>query len=258
MYFGFKDLTVKYKERTVINKLSLELAEGEVTTVVGVNGAGKTTLLKAFMRAVAPSAGYAEYRDANVLSYSVKEFAKTVAFLPQKHHTPAGLDVQTLVEQGRFPLRRAFGFQTKEDKEAVSAAIKLFGLEELKYRKLSTLSGGEAQRAWLAMTVCRKPKILILDEPTVFLDLNSQFGILKLIRSLNRESGYTVLMVLHDLQLASNFSDKIAVLDGGRLYSFGAPGEVITKKMLEEVFNVRAEVAVTDERKITLTVSDCL
>lgn len=242
MYFGFRDLSVAYGKKEVLSHLTLEIPQGKVVTLIGQNGCGKSTLLKTVSKAVTPRQGQVVYRDRGMKSYPPKKLAQRIAYLAQVHESPPDIDVRTLVSYGRYPYMRFGRGMTEADGAVIDRALALTGLSALGGRILSTLSGGERQRAWIAMTIAQQPEILILDEPTTYLDVSYQVEVLELVRKLNRELSITILMVLHDINLAARYSDLLAAIRGGRLYAMGTPGEMVTAPRLQELFEIEATV----------------
>lgn len=242
MFFGFKDISVKYGKKTVLSDVNIDFPEGRIVTLIGKNGCGKSSLLKTVSRAVTPCAGTPVFRDKPLKEYKSKLLAKEIAYLPQVHSSPPDIDVKTLVSYGRFPYMKMGRPMTKEDSDAIEEAISFTGLSQYKERIVSSLSGGERQRAWIAMTVCRRPKVLILDEPTTYLDISYQVEVLELVKRLNEEKGVTIIMVLHDLNLAARYSDLLYVIKGGGVYLKGPPKEVLTAENIRDVFEIEADV----------------
>ena len=242
MYFGFRDIFVNYGKKEVLRRLSLEIPRGKVVTLIGQNGCGKSTLLKTVSKAVTPAGGEVVYMDKRLTAYSPKQLAQKIAYLAQVHESPPDIDVRTLVSYGRFPYSRFGRGMTADDGKIIDRALALTGLTNLSDRILSTLSGGERQRAWIAMTIAQQPEILILDEPTTYLDVSYQVEVLELVRRLNRELGITIVMVLHDINLAARYSDCLAAVRGGRLYIAGSPDEIVTEQHLRDIFEIEAAV----------------
>ena len=211
-------------------------------TLIGQNGCGKSTLLKIIPRAVTPQSGYCTLDCKPIGAYPSKILARRIAYLAQVHTSPPDIDVRTLVSYGRYPYRKAGRGLTKVDGEIVAGVIRMTGLEPLSEQPLSTLSGGERQRAWIAMTVAQEPEILILDEPTTYLDIGYQIEVLELVRHLNRTLGITILMVLHDLNLAARYSDVLAAIRDGNVYTSGTPNTVLTPENLHALFGIDATV----------------
>lgn len=242
MYFGFRDITTAYGKKCVLDHLTLEIFQGEFLTVIGQNGCGKSSLMKTVSRAVAPRTGEVVLHNRPMSAYSRLEFARKVAYLAQTHTSPPDMDVRTLVSCGRYPYRRFGHGLSAEDAEIVDETLAVTGLHSLQDRALSSLSGGERQKAWIAMAVCRRPEILLLDEPTTHLDIRTQIEILDLLRRLNGDRGMTVVLVLHDLNLAARYSDRLAAIRDKKLYAIGTPLDVLTEENLQAVFGIRAEI----------------
>lgn len=242
MYFGFEQITVRYGKKTVLQNLSLEVPRGKIVTLIGQNGCGKTSLLRTVSRAVSPITGRVVLEGRPLDAYSPKKLARRIAYLAQTHTSPPDIDVRTLVSYGRYPYAVFGRGMTAADAEIVDRALSLTGLTELQHQTLSTLSGGECQRAWIAMNVAQEPEIMILDEPTTHLDIGHQIEVLELVRELNRNLGITILMVLHDLNLAARYSDLLYAIRDGGLYASGSPAEVITAEHLRELFDIDAKI----------------
>ena len=226
----------------VISGLSLEVREGEVVALVGPNGSGKSTLLRALGRVLKPKGGTVVLDGRELSQWPTREIAKRLALLPQGPALSNDMTARELVWLGRSPHQGILGLPTAEDREAVAWAVRETGIEPLIERAMSSLSGGERQRVWLAMALAQRPQVLLLDEPTTFLDLNHQLEVLDLIRYLNREHGLTVVMVLHDLNQAARYASRVVVLQQGRIYGDGPPEAIVTPLTLREVFEVEAQV----------------
>ena len=240
MYFGFENVTVSYKNRRVLDGVTIDIPKGKIVTVIGRNGCGKSTLLKTVFGTVRPDSGSTVLEGKKLHSYPTNEVARRIGYLAQSPAVPQGMDVRSLAACGRFPFRK--GGSSKEDERIIDETLQVTGLTGLQHRQLASLSGGERQRAWLTMALCRKPEILILDEPTTYLDISCRLEILELVQRLNREKGMTVLMVLHDLDLAARYSDTLIALHEGKVFAEGTPREVLCKQTLREVFGVEARL----------------
>jgi iron complex transport system ATP-binding protein len=235
-------LRVGYGERAVLDELALEIVRGTITTLVGPNGSGKSTLLKALARLLRPTDG-AVYLDGKAISsLPTAAIARELAILPQGPSAPAGLTVRELVEQGRFPHVGALRMLRQQDHAAITAALELTGMTPFAHRPLDGLSGGERQRAWVALTLAQDSPVLLLDEPTTFLDIGHQLEVLDLVQRLNRTRGMTIVLVLHDLNQAARYADRMVALQRGRIVADGPPREVLTPHLLETVFGVRAHI----------------
>lgn len=242
MYFGFDNITITYGGQPLIRQLHLEVYPHEIAALIGPNGCGKSSLIRTVTRTPPGRSGRVIFRDRPLASYTMNERARAIAVLSQLRDTPPEMDVKTLVACGRYPYRRFGQRRTKEDERILENAMRLTGVDILEERLLSTLSGGELQRAWLSMVMAQQPEILILDEPTTYLDVGSQLEILELIRKINAESGTTILMVLHDLNQAARYADRIHAMLNGGIYASGTPGDVLTSDTLRTVFGIEAEI----------------
>ena len=243
MYFGFRNMTIGFCGKTVLDDVTLEIPRGKVVTIIGQNGCGKSSLLKTVSRAVTPRRGEVVYEDRPLKSYPPRRIARHIAYLAQVHVSPPDIDVRTLVSYGRYPYLKLGRRLSAEDGRIIDETLRLTGLTALEHRTLRTLSGGERQRAWIAMTVCQQPEILILDEPTTYLDISYQMEVLELVRRLNRELGMTIVMVLHDLNMAARYSDMLYAIRVGRIFASGTPEEVICSETLRAVFKIEADIA---------------
>lgn len=237
-----RKLAAGYNGMPVVHDFTLDVPEGKVTALIGANGSGKSTILKAMARLIAPTAG-AVYLDGQAIhSMPTKVVARKLALLPQSAQTPSGITARDLAAYGRYPHRARLSGMTREDREIIDWALACTNMTELADREMDQLSGGQRQRGWIAMALSQKTRILLLDEPTTYLDISHQLEILQLLRRLNAEQHVTIVMVLHDLNHAIMFSDcLVAIKDGQKRYA-GAPSEVITPEMLREVFGVEAAV----------------
>jgi len=237
-----RGVSLAYDQTVVFEGLDLRIETGEVTTLIGANGCGKSTLLKAFGRLLTPTAGTVELDGRGVRSIPTREVARRLAILPQKPLTPSATSVRDLVSRGRHPHQSLLKPWTPADTIAVDEALAATGLETLADRDTASLSGGQLQRAWIALVLAQRAPTILLDEPTTFLDLSHQLDVLRLVRSINRERGATVVMVLHDLTLAGRYSDRLVVVGGGRVIADGTPWEVLTPAVLREAFDLDAIV----------------
>ena len=242
MQIKAEKIELDYGGDPVIADFSLSVAEKEIVTLIGANGSGKSTILKAMGRLLKPSRGAVYLDSKELISYDTRQLACKLAILPQTHHTPSELTVRDLVSYGRFPHRKMLEGTRNTDSEAIDQALFLTGIEELQNRRVSTLSGGERQRAWIALNLAQEPKILLLDEPTTFLDVSHQFELLELVREMNHNLGITIVMVLHDLNHAARYSDKIVAVKDKGIHCSGTAEEVITEKNLREIFNINVRI----------------
>ncbi|HLF70827.1 MAG TPA: ABC transporter ATP-binding protein [Dehalococcoidia bacterium] len=237
-----RDVEAGYHARTVLHGLSIEVAVGEIVALVGPNGSGKSTLLRTLGRVLRPRGGAVLLDGRMMTEWPTREVARRLALLPQGPTLTNDMNVEELVWLGRSPHQGILGLPTAADHEAVRWAINETRIEPLLGRQVSTLSGGERQRVWLAMALAQKPQVLLLDEPTTFLDLAHQLEVLDLIRYLNQEHGLTVVMVLHDLNQAARYAGRVVVLRDGSVYAQGRPADVLTLQTLREVFGVDGRI----------------
>ena len=237
-----RGITLAYDRSIVFEGLNLSIEAGKVTTLIGANGSGKSTLLKAFGRILQPSVGAVHLDGRPVRDFATREVARRLAILPQKPLTPSATSVRDLVSRGRHPHQRMLKPWTQRDTEVVDAALAATGLTELARRDAGSLSGGQLQRAWIALVLAQEAPTILLDEPTTFLDLSHQLDVLELVRSINRDRGATVVMVLHDLSLAGRYSDRLVLVGGGRVLADGPPWEVLTSDILRTAFDLDALV----------------
>ncbi|CAM3985384.1 ATP-binding cassette domain-containing protein [Helcobacillus massiliensis] len=243
-------LSLGYDRSLIVDDLSLELPHGEVTIIVGANGSGKSTLLRGLSRLLRPQGGSVLLDGKSIQQQSPKQVARKLGLLPQTPTAPDGITVRDLVGRGRFPHQGLFRSLTAEDHAAVDRALAATGMQEHADRITSELSGGQRQRAWIAMALAQETDLLLLDEPTTFLDVAHQIDVLDVVQRLNRERGTTVAIVLHDLNLAARYADTLVAMKQGAVVAAGAPGDVVTSELVGEVFGLDADV-VTDPQTRT-------
>jgi iron complex transport system ATP-binding protein len=237
-----QDVSTGYGRATIVRRLDLAIPRGVFTVLVGPNGSGKSTILRTLAGLLSPRAGTILLDGAAIRTLSTKELARRVGVLAQGPSAPEGLTVRDLVEQGRYPHRALFGRWTAHDEAACDDAIRLTGMETFQDRPLDSMSGGERQRAWIAMSLAQETEILLLDEPTTFLDLAHQLEILDLVADLVHERGKTVVAVLHDLNQAARYADHMVLLKKGDVIATGRPADVMTAAAIADVFGVAASV----------------
>lgn len=237
-----KALTLAYDGPDVIKRLNLEIPAGRVTALIGANGSGKSTLLRGLARLLKPSSGGVLLDGEAIATLSSKELAKRLGLLTQAPIAPQGLLVEDLVARGRYPYQRFFRQWSRADEDAVDRALEAAGVADLRTRLVDELSGGQRQRAWIALTLAQEAEIMLLDEPTTYLDLAHQTEVLDLVAALNREQGRTIVMVLHDINQACRYSHHVVALRDGICYAAGPPKEVITEQLVENVFSVPVRV----------------
>jgi iron complex transport system ATP-binding protein len=231
-----------YPGRTVIDELDLDISPGRITMIIGANACGKSTLLGVLARLRPPLKGVVELDGEDVATIPRRRFARVVGLLPQHPTAPDGLSVADLVSRGRHPHRGVFQRWNAADSAHVDEAMARTGVSELADRPVGDLSGGQRQRVWIAMALAQDPQVLLLDEPTTFLDLSHQIEVLDLLRELNRTRGTTIVVVLHDLNLAARYADELVVMSQGRIVTQGAPADVLTPAVVAQAFSLDALV----------------
>ncbi|WP_088889168.1 ABC transporter ATP-binding protein [Leptolyngbya ohadii] len=237
-----RQLTLSYDRTTIIRDLNVEIPLHRVTALVGANGCGKSTLLKGLARLLKPQSGMVYLDGTAIAKLQTKDIAKKLGMLPQSPLAPEGLTVRELVAQGRYPHQSWFQQWSKEDEQLTEQALVMTDMVEFGDRPMDSLSGGQRQRAWIAMALAQNTPILLLDEPTTFLDLAHQIEILDLLYDLNQTRGQTIVMVLHDLNQACRYADYLVAMHQGAIYAQGSPIEVMTEEMVREVFRLESRI----------------
>lgn len=240
-------LKVGYDGVIIVPGFDVELRKGKITSIIGANGCGKSTVLKAIGRILPAEGGTVIVNDVDIKTMKSRDVAKWLAILPQTPTAPGTLTCEELVAYGRYPYQKGMGRLTKEDRDIVSWALEATGMLEFRQREIACLSGGQRQRVWVAMALAQQTNIVLLDEPTTYLDLSHQLEVLEILKHLNREQGTTIVMVLHDLNLASRYSDYLLAMKDGQIARYGTPEEVMTRDVLAECFFIDGDV-VTDRR----------
>lgn len=244
--FKLHDISSGYDHKKVIKNITLEINPGQITTIIGPNGCGKSTLLKTLAKSLTPYSGEITLNNQNLHTYSITEFAQNVALLPQIRNIP-NTTVETLVSHGRFPYLGFLRRLKPEDHEIIEEALRSTGVMNKRHQSLYNLSGGERQKVYIAMTLAQNTDIILLDEPTTFLDINHQFEILDLIKQLNQQ-GKTIIMVLHDLAHALTYSDQIIVMRKGEIIKVGTPSLISEEQVIEDVFNLSSKTFVENDK----------
>ncbi|WP_255769804.1 ABC transporter ATP-binding protein [Pseudarthrobacter sulfonivorans] len=237
-----QDLTLKYDQRCVVESLTAEIPEGKVTMIVGANACGKSTLLRGLSRLLKPAAGVVTLDGKDIHSRPARELARSLGLLPQHPTAPDGITVRDLVGRGRYPHQGFFRSWSAQDNDAVHRALEATATLELAERNVDELSGGQRQRVWIAMALAQETDVLLLDEPTTYLDLAHQVEVLDLVTDLNRKRGTTVAIVLHDLNLAARYADHVIAMKAGGIVALGAPNDVVTEKLVLDVFGLESRV----------------
>ncbi|MCI5674807.1 MAG: ABC transporter ATP-binding protein [Ezakiella sp.] len=252
MYFGFKNITIRYGDNLVLDDITIDVPKNNITTIIGPNGCGKSSLLKYVARNKVPKNGMLIYDDRSFKEYDSNFLAKKIAYLPQIHKSPTDATVRSLVANGRYPYKKFFGGLGARDIEVIEEVLRFTGLKEIEERSIKSLSGGERQRAWLALTMATEPDIMVLDEPTTYLDICYQLEVMDLIKKMQDERGMTILLVLHDINLAAKYSDYIVAIKDRKIYQNGRVEEVINEEMIKDVFGVDAKLCAYDNRPYLL------
>ncbi|BAZ41527.1 ABC transporter-related protein [Calothrix sp. NIES-4101] len=246
MPLDLQNLTGGYSITPIVENINLSLETGEWLSLVGANGSGKSTLLKLLSRILTPQQGYVLLDGKVIHTEPAQLIAQKLALLPQQQTIPSGLTVRQLVSLGRTPHQPWWQWElNSQDREKVEAAIMQTRLDKLRDRSVENLSGGERQRAFLALALAQEPKVLLLDEPTTYLDINYQLQLLELLRELNQQQNLTIVTVLHELNLAARYSSRIALLKQGQLWDVGTPKQVLTNEAIAQVFGVESVIIET-------------
>jgi iron complex transport system ATP-binding protein len=237
-----ESLVLSYDKRRVVHGLDLDVPSGDITVIVGANGCGKSTLLKGLGRLLRPTEGRVLLDGEDITRLSSRRVAAVVGLLPQSPIAPEGIKVGDLVGRGRYPHQSVFARWNSDDDRIVAQALADTGTADLADRRVDELSGGQRQRVWIAMALAQQPRILLLDEPTTFLDVAHQIELLDLLADLNRRQGTTIVMVLHDLNLAARYADHLVVMGDGRLLTEGRPRDVLTVEAMRAAFGLQSVV----------------
>ncbi|SDC40091.1 iron complex transport system ATP-binding protein [Terribacillus halophilus] len=241
-----KDIGFSYNQPRVLNKVTISIPSGKMTTILGPNGSGKSTLLHVMANNLQPETGEVLLDNEKITQFKPKELARRLAVVHQQNISPSDMTVERLVSFGRMPHRNVFRNENKQDQEAIEWAIESTNLDDFRNTPIIQLSGGERQRVWIAMALAQKTDMLFLDEPTTYLDIFYQLEILELVKKLNRDYGITILMVLHDINQAIQYSDELIVMKQGEVYETGRPDRIITRELIRGVYGVDAKVAFDD------------
>lgn len=237
-----EDVSLGYGKHSVIQNMNVSFDKAEVVSIIGPNGSGKSTLLKSIGRLLAPTKGVVYMNGKDIKTIASGEIAKLMSILPQSAQAPGDMTVRDLASCGRMPYQSAFSQLKDDDQRAIDKALKDTGLFEMQHRRIGNLSGGERQRAWLSMALAQEPQVLLLDEPTTYLDIHYQLELMELVSELHEDLGITVIMVMHDLNHAARFSHRLIAVKKGEIAADGPVKEVFTKEVLEPLYDVKVEV----------------
>ncbi|WP_299570034.1 ABC transporter ATP-binding protein [uncultured Williamsia sp.] len=239
---GARDLALGYGGRTIVDGLSVDIAAGAITAIVGPNACGKSTLLRGLSRLLSPTRGQVVLDGRDISALKTKDVARRLGLLPQTSIAPEGITVADLVARGRFPHQRVLRQFSRDDERAVTDAMAATGVDALAGRPVDELSGGQRQRVWVAMVLAQQTPVILLDEPTTFLDIAHQIELLDLFGRLNRSQGSTIVAVLHDLNHACRFADVVIAMKDGAIVAQGAPADVITADLVEDVYGLPCRI----------------
>jgi iron complex transport system ATP-binding protein len=242
MNISTSNLTLGYGDFIVLKDINITIPKNKVTILVGSNGCGKSTLLKTMARLLKPMSGKVILGDMDIFQKPSKEIAKELGILTQSPDAPSDLTVFNLVKQGRYPYQSWFNQWSKEDENIVEYALEKTGLSDIRNKKLSELSGGQKQRVWIAMTLAQQTEIILLDEPTNHLDIKYKIEVLDLLKHLNQHENRTIVIVLHDINLACRYADHIIAIKDGKVYAEGDPKEIVTEQLINDVFDINAKI----------------
>ena len=251
-----ENVGLKIGEKEILRDINFSFAEGKRTAIIGANGAGKSTLLKIICLLNENFFGRVTLDGKDIKNFGRRELAKVMAILPQEKSAPQDTTVRQLAFFGRFPHRNFFGGDSKKDLDAVELALNVTRMKELENRKIISLSGGEKQRAWLAMTLAQNPKILLLDEPTTYLDISHQIEVMEIVSNLNKNFGTTIIMVLHDINHVRFYTDEVVAIKNHEIILSGDPEKILTAENVGKIFEVQAETFTnSDGKKIIFPVA---
>ncbi|MEW9700635.1 ABC transporter ATP-binding protein [Paenibacillus sp. SI8] len=237
-----QSLQLTYGESTIFESLNIRIPKGKITVFIGSNGCGKSTLLRSLARLLKPKSGSILLDSTEIAKLSTKEIARRMAILPQGPSAPEGLTVLQLVKQGRYPYQSWLQQWSAEDEHKVQNALRLTNMLPYADRSVDSLSGGQRQRAWIAMTLAQDTNTILLDEPTTYLDLTHQVEVLDLLFDLNENEQRTIVMVLHDINLACRYAHHIAAIKNGAVYAEGTPEDIINEQLIQAVFDMKSRV----------------
>lgn len=249
-----KKLSVAYEDISIIENMNLSIPKGKISIIIGANGCGKSTLLKTIARVIKPKAGDIFINEKNIKFQKEKQIATEVAFLPQGPVCPSGITVRELVAFGRFPHQKLIGGLNSHDKKIIDWALEETGLKDFANKEIENLSGGQRQRAWIAMTLAQETDIIMLDEPTTYLDMSYQLEVLQVLEKLNKEKNITIVMVLHELNNACRFANNIIGLKKGKVICQGTPLNAITKENLKEIYGIEGKLQLSENKNYPICI----
>ncbi len=249
-------LSVAIGKKEILRDIHIDIPKGRMVSIIGPNGCGKSTLLKTMSRMIQPKAGNVYIHGNDIRSFGRKELARQIAVLPQLHQAPGDVTVEDLVQMGRFPYRSMYRSFSADDARYVDKALYAVQMHTRKDELMQHLSGGEQQRVWLAVLLAQRSPILFLDEPTTYLDIHHQLRMMKLLGHINEKLGLTIVIVLHDMNQALQYTQYVIAMNEGRIVAAGQPQDVITPQLLRSVFHVQADIVTTKNGKQAILVED--
>lgn len=249
-----QNLSFSYENDLIIDNVNFSIKEGQITTFLGGNGCGKSTLFYLMTKELIPNSGKIFLENKNISDISIKNFAKNVSIVQQLNDVKTSISVENLVSLGRTPHKKLFNINSDEDEKIIDWALRVTSIEKYRKCKLSNLSGGQRQRAWIAMALAQETEVLFLDEPTTFLDIRYQIEILDLIKKINKEFNITIIMVLHDINQAIRYSDKIIGLKKGKIEMEGGTSEVITEENIKKIYGINLKIKEIEGQKYILSI----
>lgn len=242
MILEAQSLKLQYGTKTIIEEMNFSVENSEIISIIGPNGSGKSTLLKSLGRLLVPTKGKVLLRETDIFHMEISKFTRKVAIVPQSASAPGDMTVYDIVAYGRMPYQKLFGDRSQIDEAAIEEAMIKTGVSHMKYHQLDALSGGERQRVWLALALAQKPEILLLDEPTTYLDIHHQLELMHLVQNLQQMLNITVIMVLHDLNHAARFSHRLVAVKQGKILADGKVEDVFTTETLRELYGVEPNI----------------
>ena len=243
--FSARNISVGYEDNTIIKDLDIIIPSGKFSVLIGQNGCGKSTLLKSFARLLKPKSGDVVLDGKSIYDIPTQRLSREIGLLPQSPIVPAGITVADLVARGRFPYQKLFGQLSKADYQAIACAMEAMGIADLADKPVDSLSGGQRQRVWIALVLAQDTDILLLDEPTTYLDIAYQVEILDCLAALNKAKKTTIVAILHDINLSIRYADHIFAMKRGRLIAEGAPIDIITTGLMKDVYGMESDI-ITD------------
>ncbi len=250
-------LNIGYENKVIVRDFSIDIQKGDIVTIIGPNGSGKSTCLNCLTRYIKPISGKVTLEGEDVYLKPIKDFSKKVAILSQHNNLIGDMSVEQLVSYGRSPHKKWYEKKSIEDYEIVEQAMKYTDILKYRNNSINSLSGGERQRVWISMALAQTPDVLLLDEPTTYLDISHQLELMELIKSINRDKGITVIMVLHDLNQAVQYSDKIVLMKKGRIFAYGTPKEIINCENLREVYDISCHICEYQDKSVIIPIGNC-